>query len=354
MNTIKWLLLSILMLTIFVMGGVAQAAGEKVGISLPAGDPRYAEDGAHLQRLLQGAGYNVELLFAPDAAIQGAHVQSLLGAGCKALIITPVEAEALVAPLRGAVAARIPVVSHDRLILDSSAVKYFVTMDSREIGRAQGAYLRDALNFDARDTPVFMEFFAGPQGDPNSLLQYEGAMDVLIPYINRGKVRIPSRQIAWESCAVPGSNPAEAKRRMAALVAAKNYSPDGMPLSAVLSPNDSVSSGVIEALLEAGFTARNFPLITGEGGRSAEHNLQAGLQAMTVYRDPKAMAEASARLVDAALRGLPAPVTPGRMANNATGDIPTVAVTPVIVTRDSYSKILARVVLDMDIGGNES
>lgn len=339
MNAIKWLMLSVFVLPIFGVFGLAHAAGPKVGISLPAGDPRYAEDGAQLQQLLQGAGYDVELLYAPDAAIQGAHVQSLIGTGSKALIITPVDAEALTAPLRGAVAAGIPVVSHDRLILDSNAVKYFVTMNSREIGRAQGAFLRDSLGLDARDTPVFMEFFAGPQGNPSALLQYEGAMDVLIPYINRGKIRIPSRQIAWESCAVPGSDPAEAKRRMASLAAAKNYSPDGMPLSAVLSPNDAVSSGIIEALQEAGFTARNFPLVTGEGGRSAGHNLQAGLQAMTVYRNPRAMAEASARVVDAVLRGVPAPVTPGQMANNAAGDIPTAAVSPLIVTRDSYPQV---------------
>ena len=61
--------------------------------------------------------------------------------------------------------AGIPVISYDRLLMNSDAVTYYATFDNYKVGQKQGEYLVDALDLDNQDGPFNIELFTGDPGD---------------------------------------------------------------------------------------------------------------------------------------------------------------------------------------------
>src|SRR3970282_1653904 len=80
------------------------------------------------------------------------------------------------------VASGVKVISHDRLILNTEAVDYYVTFDSLAVGAAQAQYLVDKAS--GNGNPLFL--YAGAASDNNAFLFFEGAWTVLQPKIADG------------------------------------------------------------------------------------------------------------------------------------------------------------------------
>lgn len=315
----------------------------KVAISLPSDhDAYWTLGGEQMKRRLEAAGHEVDLRYANnDVNTQKAQLAELTAKRCGVLIVSPVAAASLKDSLARANAARIPVIAYDRLILDSVAVKYLVSFDHRALGRMQADFLRTTLQLDAGPVPVFMEFFAAPPSDPDAFLLFEGAMDVLIPYINSGKIRVKSREISREQCAVQALTVAAGRHRMASLLTTQGYGPGGYPLAAVLSPYDTLAQGIAEALLEAGYSAENFPLVTGQGcERASVRDILSGLQAVSLFKDPRTLADGAVLVADAVLRDLPVPIPPESTLHNGAVSLPVLYCPPVAVTLDNLRAVL--------------
>ena len=160
--------------------------------------------------------------------------------------------------------ADIPVIAYDRLIMNTDAVSFYATFDNYKVGQMQGQYIEEKLDLKNQAGPFNIELFTGSSDDNNCNFFFGGAMDVLKPYIDNGKLdsiknRKPTLAVLY---ATPNWSTEEAQKRMENILT-KSYSGD-QKLDAVLSSNDSVANGITNALLAAGYTADNFPVLTGQ------------------------------------------------------------------------------------------
>lgn len=117
-----------------------KAGTGKIGVAMPTKDlQRWNQDGENMKKQLEDAGYEVDLQFASnDVATQVSQVENMISGGCDVLVIGSIDGESLGTPLKQAEEQGIPVVSYDRLIMNSSAVTYYATFDNYLVGQKQG------------------------------------------------------------------------------------------------------------------------------------------------------------------------------------------------------------------------
>ncbi|EJW91745.1 ABC superfamily ATP binding cassette transporter, binding protein, partial [gut metagenome] len=113
-------------------------------------------------------------------------MQQLVEDQVKALIVLPADPYGLTEALAKAKEAGIPVFSYDELIMDSDAVKYYTTFDTREIGQMLGKAIVKEKNLEKakeESQTYTIEFLMGSPDDTPSLFLYNGLMEVLSPYL---------------------------------------------------------------------------------------------------------------------------------------------------------------------------
>lgn len=317
----------------------AYSGGGKVGVAMPAQElQRWNQDGANIQAALEEAGYEVDLRYASnDIATQVAQVEDMIDTGCELLVIAAVDDDSLVDVLNRAQEKNIPVIAYDRLIMRSDAVSYYATFDNIMIGTKQGEYIRDHLNLDKSAGPFNIELAAGDPGDNNARFFFVGAMNVLQPYIDEGKLTVKSGQTAFEAVATAGWSVENAQARMDSIIA-DNYA-DGTNLDAVLCANDSTALGV-ENSLEMNYTG-TWPIITGQDCDIPNvKNMIAGKQAMSIFKDTRTLASKTVEMVDAIMRGGEVPVNDTETYDNGKGVVPAYLCEPVFADADNYRELL--------------
>lgn len=320
------------------------AESKKVGVSMPTQSlQRWNQDGSNMKAELEKAGYEVDLQYAGDNDIptQVAQIENMISGGCQALVIASIDGSALTEVLKGAKDKGIPVIAYDRLIMNSDAVTYYATFDNYKVGQFQGEYLRDALDLENQAGPFNIELFTGAPDDNNVNFFFGGAMDVLTPYIESGKLVVKSGQTEKAQCATPNWNTEESQKRMENLISSNSYGPDGTKLDAVLSSNDSVANGITNALLAAGYNKDNFPFLTGQDcDKPAVKNIIAGTQSMSVFKDTRTLATQVVKMVDSIMKGTEVEVNDTETYDNGTGVIPSYLCDPVVCTIDNYKELL--------------
>ena len=320
------------------------AFATKVGVSMPTQSlQRWNQDGANMKAQLEKAGYEVELLYAGDNDIptQVNQIENMIGNGDEVLVIAPIDGSSLTEVLKGAKEKNIPVVSYDRLIMNSDAISYYATFDNYLVGQKQGEFLVQKLGLDKDGAPVNMELFTGAPDDNNVNFFWGGAMDVLKPYIDKGRIVVKSGQITKDQCATANWNTEEAQKRMENLISSNGYGPQGTKLDAVLSSNDSVAIGIVNALVSEGYTNKDIPVVTGQDcDRPSVKNMKQGLQAMSVFKDTRTLASQVVKMVDAIVKKAEVPVNDTKSYNNGTGVIPSFLCSPVVVTKDNLKEML--------------
>ena len=288
-----------------VIPGVAVKADDKklIGVTMPTKDlQRWNQDGENMKKELEAAGYEVDLQYASnDVSTQVSQLENQVANGCDLLVVASIDGSSLGEPLKQAKEAGIPVISYDRLLMNSDAVTYYATFDNYKVGQKQGEYLVDALDLDNQDGPFNIELFTGDPGDNNCNFFFGGAMDVLQKYIDEGKLVVKSGQTEFEQVATANWDSAKAQDRMDTIIAG-NYS-DGSNLDAVLCSNDSTALGVTQAI-ESDYAGKNDVLITGQDGDEANlANIVDGKQSMTVYKAVADEAVVTLDLAEAMLKG---------------------------------------------------
>ena len=327
------------MLAVAAMGTMANAEGEKIGVAMPTQDlQRWNQDGSNMKAELEAKGYEVDLQYAGnDSATQASQIENMIANGDQLLVVASIDGDSLGTVLAQAKEANIPVIAYDRLIMNTDAISYYATFDNYLVGKTQGEYLVDALDLENADGPFNLEIITGDPGDNNVNFFYGGAMDVLQPYIDAGKLVVPSGQIAKEEVATANWATDAAQSRFENILSS-NYA-DGTNLDAVLASNDSTALGV-ENALAANYTGE-YPIITGQDCDIANvANIVAGKQAMSVFKDTRALASQVVEMVDAIISGEEVPVNDTETYDNGTGIIPSYLCEPVAVTQDNYKEML--------------
>ncbi|PJJ30916.1 multiple monosaccharide ABC transporter substrate-binding protein [Lacrimispora celerecrescens] len=313
--------------------------GTLVGVAMPTKDlQRWNQDGTNMKKELEEAGYKVDLQYASnDVQTQVSQVENMISNGCQILVIASIDGSSLGEPLSQAKAMGIPVISYDRLIMNSDAVTYYATFDNYKVGQKQGEYLVEALDLEKAADPKNIELFTGDPADNNCNFFFGGAMDVLKKYIDSGKLVVKSGQTAFEQVATANWDSEKSQNRMDTIIAG-NYS-DGTVLDAVLCSNDSTALGVENALASS-YTGK-YPVITGQDCDIANvKNMLQGKQAMSIFKDTRTLASQVVKMVDSVMQGGEAEINDTKSYDNGTGIIPTYLCDPVVVTVDNYKDML--------------
>jgi len=319
-------------------------AATKIGVSMPTQSlQRWNQDGANMKAMLEKAGYTVDLQFAGDNDIptQVAQIENMIVGNCKVLVIAAIDGSSLTEVLKDAKAKKISVIAYDRLIMNSDAVSYYASFDNYQVGVIQGTYLRDQLKLATAKGPFNIELITGDPGDNNAGFFFNGALSILKPYIDSGKLVIKSGQTTFAQCATPSWSTEEAQKRFENIVTSIGYGPKGVKLDAVMASNDSTAQGVTNALVGAGYTKANFPLLTGQDcDKASVKNMLMGIQSMSIFKDTRTLAAQVVVMTTAIVKGTTVPVNDKKTYNNGTGIIPSFLCAPVFATLDNYKKLL--------------
>ena len=334
----KKLLLVLLCVALAMVCVGAFAEGEKVGVSMPTKDlQRWNQDGENMKNLLEEAGYEVDLQFASnDVQQQLNQVTNMINNGAKVVIISAVEGSSLGSALDLAKEKGVMVIAYDRLLMESDAVSYYATFDNYKVGTVQGTYIKEALDLDNAAGPFNLEVTAGDPGDNNALYFYQGAMDVLQPYIDAGKLVVKSGQLAFADVATPTWKTEVAQNRATSVLA--NYA-DGSNIDAWLCSNDSTALGVINAL-EDNYDGE-WPIITGQDcDKSNVKKMIEGKQSMSVFKDTRTLAAQVVKMVGQILKGETVDVNDTTTYNNNVITVPSYLCEPVFGSADNYMELL--------------
>lgn len=314
-------------------------AKKRIAVSMPTKDlQRWAQDGSNMKAQLEKQGYDVDIQYANnDIATQVSQIENMIAVNPDVLVVASIDGSALGTALQGAKGLGIPVISYDRLIMNTDAISYYATFDNYLVGKTQGQFLVDALDLDNTDGPYNIEFVTGDPGDNNVNFFFGGAMDVLQPYIDEGKLVVPSGQMTKDEVATANWSTETAQSRFENILS--SYYADGTNLDAVLASNDSTALGV-ENALAANYTGE-YPIITGQDCDIANMpNIIDGKQAMSVFKDTRTLASKVVEMVDAIMQGGEAPVNDTETYDNGTGVIPSFLCEPVVCTADNYKELL--------------
>lgn len=347
MKTIRKILVLVIafasLMSILALGGCSKASGKKkIGVSMPTQSlQRWNQDGAYLKEKLEKAGYEVELQYANnDINQQVSQIENMITSKCEVLIIAAVDGESLVNVLADAKEEGIPVIAYDRLIMKTDAVSYYATFDNYMVGTIQGEFIESALDLKNAAGPFNMEVFAGSPDDNNARFFYQGAYDVLSPYIDAGKLVVVSGQKDFETCAIPAWEAETAQNRMDDLLTA-HYA-TGTQLDVVLSPNDSIAIGIANALDNSDYTpGEDWPIITGQDCDIPNmKNIIAGKQSMSIFKDTRTLADQTVAMVNAIVDKKEVPVNDTETYDNGIKVVPTYLCTPEFGDINNYQKLL--------------
>jgi putative multiple sugar transport system substrate-binding protein len=291
---------------------------------------------------LKELGYKTDLQYAEDDVDkQIEQIENMIVKGAEVLVVASIDGTALTNVLEKAADQDIQVIAYDRLIMETPNVSYYATFDNFQVGVLQATYIEEALNLSEEAGPFNIEVFAGSPDDNNANFFWDGAMSVLQPYIDSGKLIVQSGQTSFEQGATMRWDGNLAKSRMENILS-KSYS-NGETVDAVLSPYDGISRGVIQALKGVGYGSGDLPLpvITGQDAESASvKSMIAGEQTQTVFKDTRDLADVVVNMVQSIQKDEDAEVNDTETYDNGEKVVPSYLVEPVSVDINNYKEIL--------------
>ncbi|MFV0358279.1 multiple monosaccharide ABC transporter substrate-binding protein [Tropicimonas sp.] len=314
-----------------------------VGISMPTkSSARWIADGENMVKQFQEAGYETDLQYAEDdIANQLQQIETMMLKGVNVLVIGAIDGTTLSAALENAAASDIKVVAYDRLIRDSANVDYYATFDNFQVGVIQGTSLIDGLKARFPDDAVWnIELFGGSPDDNNAYFFYDGAMSVIQPLVDEGKVSIVSGQTGMDTVGTLRWDGAAAQARMDNLLSA-NYT--DRQLHGVLSPYDGISIGIISSVKGVGYGSGDLPMpiITGQDAEIPSIKaIIRGDQYATVYKDTRELARVTVGMVDALLQGSEPEINDTETYDNGVKVVPSYLLKPVAVNADNWEETL--------------
>lgn len=339
----KWIALGLAGLMLFSLTGCAQGSNDKlVGVAMPTkSSQRWIQDGDNMKKQLEDKGYKVDLQYGEDNIDnQVAQIENMISKGAKVLVIASIDGEALTDVLQKAADAGIKVIAYDRLIKNTDNVSYYATFDNTKVGVLQAESIVKGLDLANQAGPFNIELFGGSPDDNNAYFFYEGAMSVLQPYIDEGKLVVKSGQTGMDKVSTLRWDGATAQARMDNVLSAF-YTSDRV--HAVLSPYDGISIGVISSLKSIGYGSGDMPMpiVSGQDAEiPSVKSIIAGEQYSTIFKDTRTLAEKCVKMVDAVFSGTEPEINDTETYNNGNIVVPSYLCDPVTVDKSNYKEAL--------------
>ena len=303
-------------------GGGGGGDAKKIALLLPENTTaRYeSSDRPLFVENVKAACADCEVLYSnatQDAAKQQQQAEAALAQGVDVLVLDPVDGAAAAAIVNQANAKKVPVISYDRLLLNSKP-DYYVEFDSPSVGKIQAQALVDKLKEDGKEGSIVM--INGAPTDNNAKLFKQGAHSVL----DKSGFKIAKEYDT------PDWTPAKAQSEMDQAISALGK--DGFV--GVYAANDGTGGGAIAAMKGAGIDPSTRPVTGQDAELAGIQRVLAGEQFMTVYKPVQPMAKAAAEWAVALANGESVSGT-NTKENNGSIDVPTLKIDVKAVTADN-------------------
>lgn len=313
-----------------------------VGVAMPTkSSQRWIQDGDNMKKQLEAKGYTVDLQYGEDNIDnQVAQIENMISKGAKVLVIASIDGESLTDVLKKAGDAGVKVIAYDRLIKGTENVSYYATFDNYKVGVQQATTIVKGLDLENQSGPFNIELFGGSPDDNNAYFFYDGAMSVLQPYIDSGKLVVKSGQMGMDKVSTLRWDGATAQARMDNILSAFYTS---AKVDAVLSPYDGISIGVISSLKSVGYGSgdKKMPIVSGQDAEiPSVKSIIAGEQYSTIFKDTRVLAEKCVKMVDAIFNGTDPEINDTKTYDNGKKVVPSYLCDPVPVDKSNYKQIL--------------
>ena len=328
------------------LAGFAPFAGAQekgtIGIAMPTkSSARWIADGDNMVKILAARGYKTDLQYAEDdIPNQLAQVENMITKGAKVLVIAAIDGTTLSKALQSAADKGVKTIAYDRLIRGSKNVDYYATFDNFQVGVLQATSIVDKLGLKQGKGPFNIELFGGSPDDNNAFFFYDGAMSVLKPYLDSGKLVVRSKQMGMDKVGTLRWDGAVAQARMDNLLSAFY---GNAKVDAVLSPYDGLSIGILSSLKGVGYcTAQQpCPIVSGQDAEvPSVKSILKGEQYSTIFKDTRELAKVAADMVDAVLSGKQPEINDTKTYNNGVKIVPSYLLKPVTVDAMNWKKVL--------------
>ena len=200
-----------------------------------------------------------------NSETQLADIDNLIAQGAKVLIVLAKDAEAIKPAIAKAKTAGIPVIGYDRLIEDPYV--FYITFDNKRVGTIIAEQVKKAApsgNY---------AIIKGDPGDANAEFLRSGMTEAGIPAkgatANGITVVYEQNTANWDTTG--------ARTNMEAALAANNNN-----IQAVLSENDGMATGVVQALDAVGL---KIPVGGQDGDKAALNRVALGTQTVSVWKN---------------------------------------------------------------------
>src|SRR5476649_608013 len=341
MKPVKHIIVGMLMAG-FTMAASAADTKPMIGISMPTkSSMRWIADGDNMVKTFKDRGYKTDLQYADDdIPNQLAQVENMITKGAKVLVIAAIDGTTLSDVLQKAADKGIKVISYDRLIRGSKNVDYYATFDNFQVGVLQAGYIESALKLKTTKGPFNIELFGGSADDNNAFFFYDGAMSVLKPYVDSGKLVVQSKQMGMDKVSTLRWEASVAQARMENLLSAFYTNKH---VDAVLSPYDGLSIGIISALKGVGYGSKEVPMPVISGQDAEVPSVKSIInheQYSTIFKDTRDLAKVAAGMVDAVVSGGKPEINDTKTYNNKVKIVPSYLLTPVTVDATNWKPAL--------------
>jgi D-xylose transport system substrate-binding protein len=245
--------------------------------------------------------------------------KKLIAEGVDVLVIVPTDAQKAIQIVEAAKAAKIPVLSYDRLI-PTNDISLFITYDGIKVGNLQAQFAKDR-----KPTGNYM-LINGPKSDFNSILFRDGQMSVLQDDIKSGKINIIADFILedWSEL--------EAIMKVEEFLYSNPVRPD-----VIIAANDALATGALQVLPKE---LIGKIVITGQDAeRGALRNIVAGQQSMTVYKPIKPLAYMAAENAVKLAKKQPVQSSKFRTGNL---EVNAILLQPTVVDKTNYKDTIVK------------
>jgi D-xylose transport system substrate-binding protein len=262
-----------------------------------------------------------------DASKQQNQAEAAITEGVKVMVLDPVDSASAAAIVNRAKQSDIPVISYDRLIT-GAPVDYYISFDNVKVGKLQGEALSQKLADDGNPKGPIVKINGAPT-DNNAKLFKQGSNDV---FAQKG-VDIAKQYDT------PDWSPDKAQTEMEQAITAVGKN----KIKGVYAANDGTAGGAIAAMKSAGMDPKQIPVTGQDAELAAIQRILAGEQFMTVYKAIKPEAETAAQLAFDLLQGKqPTGDVVNGQTDNGQGQIPSVLLQPVAVTKDNVKDTIVK------------
>jgi D-xylose transport system substrate-binding protein len=266
------------------------AEGKRIGVAW--GDfqeARWRWDATAMRSMIEREGNTYLPTNAGGSAEQQLRdIEKLVADGVDALIIQPVDKEAIGPGIDRAAAAGVPILGYDRMIEDERV--FYLTFDNVGVGRIIAAMIKQV------QPEGNYAIILGDPGDANVRFLRQGMEEVLGAAVAGGQIKIVGEANA------DGWKPDNAK-----VVMEKILADSGNQVDAVLAENDGLAGAAIEALTSAGLSV---PVGGQDGDPAALNRVAQGVQTVSVWKNNFELAKRAGKIAGLLAEGTPMNLIP--------------------------------------------